>query len=349
MNNEKPAILGFHYKVVVTQRFFDAQAIEHLRQHGCEVVIAELRQGQADADLSEPQLIALLDEADGWIVGHANVTASLLESLPRLKVIARRGVGYERVDTAAVKAAGKVATIAIGGNDASVADHTIALMLAVCRQLKQCQSGLAADDWTIPLGSDLYRKTVGVIGLGRIGQGVLRRLAGFDVKPLVCTPHPDATHASGIAPDCFVDLETLLRESDFVSLHAPLNPATNGLIDEHALKLMKPSAVLINTARGGLVRDAQLLRALQENQLAGAGLDVFESESDPALSRVTQQLIKLPNVVATPHVGASTVEGLSRTNLIAAQCVVAVLEGRSPPRHCVIADGRPTTDVEENL
>ncbi|MBC3372472.1 phosphoglycerate dehydrogenase [Pseudomonas sp. SWRI92] len=324
------------HKVVVTQRFFDAMASDFLKSHGCEVVVAELAPGQADGDLSERQLTDLLADADGWIVGHANITSSLLASLPRMQVIARRGVGYERVDTAAVAAAGKVATIAIGGNDASVADHTVALMLAVCRQLKQCQLGLAANDWSIPLGGDLYRKTVGVIGLGRIGRGVLQRLSGFEVKPLIYSPRPGSAQDDG----CFVGLETLLKESDFITLHAPLNPQTHGLIDGPALALMKRSAVLINTARGGLVRDADLLDALREKRLAGAGLDVFESESDPQFSSVTEQLIQLPNVVVTPHAGASTVEGLNRTNLIAAQCVAAVLEGRSPPSHCVIADGR---------
>ncbi|MBA1376414.1 phosphoglycerate dehydrogenase [Pseudomonas brassicacearum] len=330
-------------KIVITQRFFDAMAIDFLKRHGCEVVIADLAPGQADGDLNEQHLADLLADADAWIVGHANITASLLSRLPRLQVIARRGVGYERVDTAAVEAAGKVATIAIGGNDASVADHTVALMLAVCRQLKQCQKGLSANDWSIPLGGDLYRKTVGIVGLGRIGRGVLERLSGFEVKPLIHTSSPDSAQAEGSV----VDLETLLRESDFVTLHAPLNPQTRGLIDDRALNLMKRSAVLINTARGGLVRDADLLRALTEKRLAGAGLDVFESESDPALMPVTEQLIQLPNVVVTPHVGASTVEGLNRTNLIAAQCAVAVLEGRSPPSHCVIADGRRTAGEDE--
>ncbi|SDB52404.1 phosphoglycerate dehydrogenase [Pseudomonas sp. NFACC13-1] len=336
------------HTIVVTQRFFDSKSVRFLQSQGCDVVVAPLAQGQADGDLSERQLIDLLHDADGWIVGHAHVTSSLLNALPRLQVIARRGVGYERVDTAAVEAAGKVATIAIGGNDASVADHAVALMLAVCRQLKHCQLGLSANDWTIPLGGDLYRKTVGVVGLGRIGRGVLQRLSGFEIKPLICTPDPGSAHVDGISRNCFVDLETLLEESDFITLHAPLNPHTHGLIDRHALKRMKPSAVLINTARGGLVRDADLLWALREKQLAGAGLDVFESESDPALSIVTEQLIQLPNVIVTPHVGASTVEGLNRTNLIAAQCAVAVLEGRSPPGDCVIADGRRSTGSKEN-
>lgn len=336
------------HRVVVTQRFFDSATLDFLKHCGCEVIIAELAPGVADGSLSERQLIDLLVDADGWILGHANVTASLLGSLPRLKVISRRGVGYERIDTVAVEAAGKVATIAVGGNDASVADHTIALMLAVCRKLKQCQAGLSANDWSIPLGGDLYRKTVGIVGLGRIGKGVLLRLAGFEVKPLIYAPRPDSSQKANGGQSCFVDLETLFQESDFITLHAPLNPQTRGMIDSRALKSMKAGAVLINTARGGLVRDADLLKALQQEDIAGAGLDVFESESDPSLSAVTEQLIKLPNVVVTPHAGASTVEGLNRTNLIAAQCVVAVLEGRSPPGHCVIADGRRHTVAKEN-
>ncbi|MDB6443731.1 phosphoglycerate dehydrogenase [Pseudomonas sp. 21TX0197] len=331
------------HRVVITQRFFDPAAIAFLQANDCEVVIAEPAHGQTEGHWNERQLIELLNEADGWIVGHANVTADLLASLPRLKVIARRGVGYERVDTAAVVATGKVATIAPGGNDASVADHTVGLMLAVCRRLKQCQASLAGGDWTIPLGSDLYGKTVGVVGLGRIGRAVVQRLSGFDVTTLIHTPHPDEALKSSGQGCRFVDLQTLLKQSDFITLHAPLTPQTQGMIDSQALASMKRSAVLINAARGGLVRDADLLLALQQDLIAGAGLDVFESESDPALAAVSEQLIQLANVVATPHVAASTVEGLNRTNLIAARCAMAVLQGGNPPGHCVIADGRQAT------
>ena len=318
-------------QVVVTQKFFDENSIGFLAEHGCDVRIARLPAGKADGGLTEAELVEILEGADGWIVGHANVTASLLKSLPQLRVIARRGVGYERVDTDAVNAAGKVATIAVGGNDASVADHTLCLMLAVGRRLKECQSGLA--------GGDLYRKTVGVIGLGRIGRGVMQRLSGFEVKSLVYSPRPDWSHSLATG-GCYVDMETLLAESDIVTLHTPLNADTHKLINKAALARMKKTAVLINTSRGGLVDDADLLAALQSRQIAGAGLDVFQSESEPGLEEVTRQLIGLPNVVVTPHVGASTVEGLNRTNLIAAQCVVAVLEGRNPPKSSVIADGR---------
>ena len=325
--------------VVVTQKFFDEDSVEFLVQHGCDVRIAQLPQGKADGALSEAELIEILAGAQGWIVGHANVTASLLRALPELKIISRRGVGYERVDTAAVAACGKVATIAVGGNDASVADHTVGMMLAAGRRFKECQQGLDKWDWSIPLGSDLYRKTVGVIGLGRIGKGVVQRLAGFEAKTLIYTPKPDWSYSLPTG-GCYVDLDTLFAESDYVTLHAPLTSATRGLINKQVLQRMKRTAFLVNTARGELVNDADLLAALQDKQIAGAALDVFQSESDAALEEVTRQLIALPNVVVTPHVGASTTEGLNRTNLIASQCVVAVLEGRTPPRSCVVADGR---------
>ncbi|MDT7836298.1 phosphoglycerate dehydrogenase [Aquabacterium sp. OR-4] len=326
--------------VVVTQRFFDEETIAYLQAQRCEVRLAELPPGKADGELAEDTLAQVLAQADGWIVGHARVTRALLERLPGLKVIARRGVGYERVDTAAVADLGKVATIAAGGNDASVADHALALMLAVQHRLRESQMQMNAGSWAILTGADLYRKTVGIVGLGRIGRSVVQRLQGFEARILAVSQQQDATWARQHNVT-YVDMAQLLAHSDVVTLHAPLTPATRLLIDAQALARMKPTAVLINTARGGLVDDAALLAALQSGAIAGAGLDVFLSESDPAHAGTTQALIALPNVVATPHSGASTHEGLGRTNRIAAQCVVAVLDGGQVPAGCVIADGRP--------
>lgn len=333
-------------KVLVTQRFFDSDSLAYLQAHGCDVHIAELPAGQGDGDLSEGQLLELLADVDGWIVGHAWVTAGLLAWLPKLKVIARRGVGYERVDVEAVRAAGKVATIAVGGNDASVADHAIAMMLALGRRLGDSKARMVNGDWGIALGSELYGKTVGIIGMGRIGRGVVRRVAGFDAKVLAYTTHPDWEYSLEFGVR-YVDLDTLLSQSDYVSVHAPLLEDTRLLIDAAALGRMKPTAYLINTARGGLVDDRALLEALLDGVIAGAGLDVFLSETDREYRATTDALLTLPNVVATPHSGASTHEGLQRTNLIAAQCVVAVLNGETPPTSCVIADGRGNLSTEE--
>ncbi|GAA5231628.1 hydroxyacid dehydrogenase [Verticiella sediminum] len=327
------------HRVVVTQRFFDAATRDHLQAHGCEVVEAELPPGQADADLDEPRLRELLDGAAGWIVGHARVTDTLLAGLPHLRVIARRGVGYERVDLAAVRRHGMVATIAAGGNDACVADHALALMLAVSRRLREGQRRLEADSWAIPLGNDLYRKTVGVVGLGRIGRGVVQRLRGFECRILVHSPHVDAGWAEAQGVEA-VPMDALLAQSDVVTLHAPLTTETRFLIDAPAIARMQPSAILVNTARGGLVEDRHLLQALEAGRLQGAGLDVFVSEADAGYADVTRALVARADVVASPHAGASTHEGLNRTNRIAAECVLAVLQDRSPPAACLIADGR---------
>lgn len=327
-------------KVVVTQRFFDEATLAYLRDNDCDVTIAELPAGKADGDIPPETLRQWLAGVSGWIVGHARVTRELLESLPDLQIVSRRGVGYERVDVAAVRDLGRVATIAAGGNDATVADQTIGLMLALGRRFREGQAGIARGSWAIPLGTDLYQKTVGVVGLGRIGRSVVKRLAAFECRVLVHAPRQDADLAARAGFE-YVDLNTLLSQSDYVTLHAPLTPQTRFMIREETIRLMKPTAFVINTARGGLIEDRDLLLALEHKQLAGAGLDVFMSESDLSYHDVTHELASLPNVIAQPHSGASTREGLDRTNMVAARCVVAVFNGMDPPAECVVADGRP--------
>ncbi|QIG78770.1 phosphoglycerate dehydrogenase [Stakelama tenebrarum] len=326
-------------RVVVTQRFFDEATISYLRENGCEVVIADLPPGQADGGLDHDTLVEALAGAAGWIVGHAKVTRELQQALPDLKIISRRGVGYERVDLDAARDLGKVVCIAAGGNDASVADHTLALMLAVGHRFRETQAKMIDGDFSILTGRDLFESTVGIIGMGRIGRSVAQRLQGFDCRILAVTQGdlPEATPANVKV----TDLDTLVRESDYVTVHAPLTEATRFLFDAERIARMKPGSFLINAARGGLVDDRALLAALKKGTIAGAGLDVYLSESDASYREVTQELIALPNVIATPHAAASTQEGLARTNMVAARSVVAVLDGKDPAPETVVADGRP--------
>lgn len=326
-------------RVVVTQRLFDPATVAWLESQGCEVELVAPADGSGDIELGEAELIRALSGAAGWIVGLARVTRPVLEALPDLKVVARRGVGYERVDVQAARALGKVATIAAGGNHDSVADHALAMMLALGRRLRETQARMLGGDWSVPVGSDLFGKTVGVVGAGRIGRAVVRRLSGFDATVLVHARTPDRAwgEAAGVT---FVDMAELLARSDVVTLHAPLTPETRFLIGEAALAAMKPGAILVNTARGGLVDDRALLAALERGRLGGAGLDTFVSEADPDWKPVTEALLARPDVVATPHAAASSREGLERTNRVTAECVVAVLDGRDPPQGCVVADGR---------
>lgn len=327
--------------ILVTPPNFDARAKAFLEAHHCRVE----QPARAEGALSVEELAALVARAQGWIVGpQAFVTRALLQAAPSCRVFSRRGVGYERVDVEAVKALGRVACIATGGNEASVADHVIGLMLGVGRRMREQQLAMLAGDWSILVGADLYQKTVGIVGLGRAGRALVRRLKGFDARVLAVAPRPDAVYCRD-NDITLVDLPTLLRESDYVSLHAPLTQATRHMIGARELGAMKPTSILVNAGRGGLVDDAALLAALRAQKIAGAGLDVYEGESDAALKAVALELLALPNVVGTPHTAASTREGLARANLIAARNVVAVLDGADLPRDCVVADGRGQGDA----
>jgi D-3-phosphoglycerate dehydrogenase len=325
--------------VLVTLRFFDDESMAILTNAGCTVTIHEPPQGANDGAFSPDQLKEMLEGKQGWVVGHAWVTREVLEGSPELAVVARRGVGFERVDIAAAKELGKVVTIAAGGNAPSVADQAIGMMIAVGRRFHEQQARMASGDWTILVGSELYRSTVGLIGFGRIARQLARRLKGFETEILAFSPRLDAATAAeyGVRP---VDLPTLLRESDYVSVHAPLNASTRHMIDGPALEAMRKTAILINTSRGGLVDETALLAALRAGTIAGAALDVFEGEIDPAMHAVAQELLKLPNFIGQPHSGASTNEALGRSNVLAARSIAAVLTGTPPAADCVVVDGR---------
>lgn len=333
--------------VLVTLRFFDDESMAILKDAGCTVTIHEPPPGGNDGAFSAGELKEMLAGKQGWVVGHAWVTREVMEASPELAVIARRGVGYERVDIAAAKELGKVVTIAAGGNAPSVADQAIGMMIAVGRRFDEQRARMVAGEWTILVGTELYRSTVGLIGFGRIARQLARRLKGFEAKILVHSPRLDAATAAEYGVTA-VDLPTLLRGSDYVSLHTPLYAATRHLIDAAALASMKKSAILINTARGGLVDETALLAALRAGRLAGAAFDVFEGEADPALRPIADQLVKLPNFLGQPHSGASTNEALGRSNVLAARSIAAVFTGAAPAADCVVADGRTPAPVSEH-
>jgi D-3-phosphoglycerate dehydrogenase len=326
--------------VLATPTFFDEAAIAFLKGHDCKVVLSGLSPGTPDTALSKERVFELLRDADAWIVATASVTREMLVSFPNLKVIAKRGVGYDQVDVAAAKELGRVVTFAPGGNGPSVGDHTIALMLALARRLCELREFMRAGDWSVQPVTELFRKTVGLVGLGRIGRGVAQRLKGFETTILAFDEKPDLEYANahGIR---FVDLPYLFRESDYISLHAPLTASSRNLIDATALASMKETAILVNTARGGLIDEVALLQALRAGKIGGAGLDVLLGEQEPASRSVANELMALPNVIVTPHVAGASREGMARGNLLAAQGVVAVLDGGTPAAECLVVDGRP--------
>jgi phosphoglycerate dehydrogenase-like enzyme len=269
------------------------------------------------------EMIELLDGVAAAIVSTDPFDAEVLDRARELRVIARVGVGTDSIDVAAAARRGIAVCTTPGANAASTADHAIALMLAALRRVPEHDRAVRSGAWPRTGAStpwELSDATVGLVGYGAIGRLVHRRLSGFAVRVLVCDPQaapgPGAEH---------VELEPLLRASDVVSLHLPLAAGTRGLLDRDRLALLRPGAVLVNTARGGLVDEDALADALERGALRAAALDVFADEP-PGRSR----LLSLPNVVLTPHTGGLSERSVHEMTRRATDAVLEVLAGRVP-------------------
>ena len=273
---------------------------------------------------SEDDLDALLGDAVAAIVSTDPFSARVIEHHPALKVIARIGVGIDSIDRAAADRAGVAITITPGLNAETVADHTLALMLGLIRKLGEQDASVKAGRWErfgSMLPGELFDSTVGLVGAGTIGAAVARRLAGFAVRVLFFDPVvPALAGAEKIGR-----LDELLAASDIVSLHVPLIPATRGLIDARALDGMRPGALLINTARGGLVDEDALFDRLRDGRLGGAGLDVFAEEPPSA-----GNLGGVPNLLCAAHMGGLSADSIRRMTISATDSVLAVLAGTLP-------------------
>ena len=310
------------WKVLITARGVQ-QAGQHaqelLRKAGCELIFPP-KPGPLKAD----DLIPVLKGMDAVLASLDQYSEKVLASLTvaQLKIIARWGVGYDSVDVAAATRNGIVVTYTPGVLDDAVADYTFALLLSLARRVHETHGAMQRGEWKNAWGDDVCGKTLGIIGFGRIGKAVARRSAGFSMRVLAHTPHP-SPDGSGVE---FVSLETLLTESDFVSLNAALTSATRGMIGEAQLRLMKPTAYLINTARGALVDEPALVRALTEGWIAGAALDVFTTEPLPAQS----QLRSAPNLLLSPHQSSFARGTGERVSLTAAQAIVDLMNGKKP-------------------
>ncbi len=261
------------------------------------------------------------------------IDAALLDAAgPGLRVLSQMAVGVDNIDLAACTARGIPVGHTPGVLTEATADLSVALMLATARRLVEAADDVRAGRWRTwdPLGwvgPDLHGSTVGIIGLGRIGAAVARRLAGFGVTLLYHNPRPSPLAAEVGAT--WVELSDLLAGSDFISLHCPYSPATHHLIDASALAQMKPTAILINTARGGVVDQAALIAALTSGRIAAAGLDVTTPEPLPP----GHPLLALPNVVVLPHIGSASLPTRIRMAAMAVENLLAGLEGRTLP-HC---------------
>lgn len=273
-------------------------------------------------------LLPALSDADAVIVRSATkIDAEALAAAPRLTVVARAGIGLDNVDTKAATARGVMVVNAPLSNIVTAAEHAVALLLALARHIPAADASLRQGQWERGsfTGVEIADKTVGVVGLGRIGVLFAQRLSAFGTTLIAYDPYVSAARAAQIGVR-LVSLDELLGASDFISVHLPKTPETVGLIGAKELQLVKPSARLINAARGGIVDEMALYDALAEGRLAGAGLDVYATE--PCTD---SPLFTLPTVVATPHLGASTAEAQDKAGLAVARSVKLALDGEFVP------------------
>ena len=285
-------------RILITPRSFgkpDPSLIEQSKALGWDTV-----RNHFGTILSENQLKELIVDCDGMIAGVDPISADVLRAAPSLKAIARYGVGTDNVDLDYCRKHQIKVSRTLGANTEAVADYTFALMMAVARKVVQIDQLCRAGNWQKVISGDVYGKTLGLIGLGAIGRAVTRRAQGFSMRILAYDVQWDADWATEHQVER-VSLDTIYQHSDFISLHVPLLPETRMMIGEKELALCRPGAILINTARGGLIDETALLAALQKGHLAGAGLDAFEHEPPE-----NPLWFSLPQVVLGSHTAAST-------------------------------------------
>jgi D-3-phosphoglycerate dehydrogenase len=285
-------------------------------------------------DLDQEELLERIGDYDGLIVRSATkVTAEIIERAENLKAIGRAGIGVDNIDIEAATKRGILIANAPESNTVAAAEHTLALMLAAARRIPAADRSLRNGEWNRSAfrGVEVAEKTLGLVGLGHVGTIVARDAKGMGMRLLAYDPYVSEDRMRSMNVECAESLDEVFEHSDFVSLHVPRTPQTAGMVDAGALEKMKPTAYLINAARGGIVDETALYNALKEGAIAGAALDVFEEEPT-----TDSPLFALSNVVVTPHLGASTTEAQDRAGVTAAEQVASALRG-SVPMHAINA------------
>jgi len=298
----------------------------------------QLLKGQITVDVHQGELPPSKDviikhtrDKDGLLcLLSDSIDSEVIDNCPNLKVISNYAVGYDNIDVEAATRKGILVTNTPGILTETVADFTWALLMAAARRVVEADRFTRDGRWrtwgpTLLCGVDVFGKTLGIVGAGRIGSAVARRAAGFNMRILYTSRTRKVDFEKEVGAH-FVDLDRLLQESDFVSLHVPLDDSTKHMIGEEQLKRMKRTAILINTSRGPIVDEAALYRALKSRQIARAALDVFQVEPTP----VSNPLLKLDNVVVAPHIGSASVETRGKMAIVAAQNLLDALSGKVP-------------------
>lgn len=309
-------------KVLITPRSFGKTSnvpFEMLEKYGYETI-----KNDTGKNYTEDELLRVIEDVDGLIAGLDPITRKVLEKGKNLKVVSKYGVGLDNIDLQAARELGIKVTYTPGANNESVADFAFALMLAISRRVNELDEIVRSNKWEKRIGTEVYGKTIGIIGTGAIGKGFAKRASGFNMEILAYDLYPDEEFAGKIGMK-YVDKKTLLERSDFITLHVPLTKEMHHFIDSEELSIMKDSAILINTSRGGIVNEDALYNALKNKKIAGAALDVFETEPP-----TNNKLLELNNIILSPHCGASTVDATNRMGVMAAEGLISVLEGMEP-------------------
>ena len=285
----------------------------------------ELKYPKAARQLTEDELLEQMVGVSAALAGSEPYTAKVFKALPDLKIVARAGVGWDAVDTAAATEHGVVVTIAPGTNQDAVAEHTFMLILALAKNLIAQHQPIRDGKWPRQANLPIRGRVLGLVGLGRIGKAVALRGLAFGMKIVAYEPYPDRefTNMNGIT---LASLEEVMKQGDYISLHLPAMANTKHLINARSLALMKKTAFLINTARGAVVDELALAEALKNRTIAGAGLDVFEEEPPPA----DHPFLKLDNVVFTAHTAGVDTQSRDEMANLAARCIARLAQGEWP-------------------
>jgi len=310
---------GRDYKVLLADAAIRPEGMETLEE------VASLIPFPAYA--SEADLVPAAGDIDAILARTGEISRAVVRASPRLKIVSRHGAGVDNVDVEACTRLGVVVTTTGDANSAAVSEHAFACLLGVARKVALADAGVRSGRWVRNeiLGFELQGKVLGIVGLGRIGSRMARHAKGFDMEVIAFDPYADPEVAQKLDVT-LMDFQTLLLRSDFVSLHVPLTAETRNMIGKAELELMKPSAILVNNARGGLIEEEALYEALAGGGIAGAALDVFAQE---ALS-ADHPLTRLDNLLCSPHVAGQTEEALVRMSVGAAENILKVFRGEVP-------------------
>jgi len=311
-----------YMKILITPRSFASFSDKPLK------MLTErdykIKRNNTGRPYKKEEMLKLIKDVDGIIIGIDELSAEIIEEANELKVISKYGIGLDNIDINMATNKKIVVTNTPTANVDAVADLTFGLILSLARRVPEADRKTKGAKWGKIIGKSVWEKTIGIIGLGKIGRQVVKRAKGFEMNILVFDIVKDKKFAQkyGIK---YVDLEKLLRKSDYITIHIPLNDATRNMISYEELEKMKKDAFLINTSRGGIVDEKALYDALRDNKLRGAALDVYNNE--PLRE---SPLKELDNVIMTPHIGAYTEEAIENMSIQAAQNLIDVLEGREP-------------------